>query len=930
MSTLEIYVVANGELARQALNAVAVLLGSATFKTAIKLSILFGILGTAINYIRGKNLAIFARWFITYFFVAIVMLGPKGNIQIIDSSNPGAVYTVANVPYGLGYPAHLITSAAHGLVTSFEEALHLPDDLTYNKTGMLFGSRVFRLSTEFHIINPVVKAELSEYVKNCVLGDILVNKKYSMAELTESPDLENIITRSSSNIRGIYIGGVFKTCQAAGIDLKQHLRSDIKQNGFKIFGKRIFGRFQPDIAAQKLTNALAETYSFFNYGALANDALQIMTQNVLINGIKDGLLSYTAETGATAALLNLSSTQAMERMRMSLATSRNLATYAIPVMHTVLLLLMMGLFPIMILLSFQPSFTSKVLKNYFYTLIWIESWPLMFACLNMIVTFYSKAEVGVAGLTISNINQLALEHSDVANMAGYMMLSIPFISGGLITGMASAFNHAAGYIGSVMQSSASSAASEIASGNIHLGNSSWANVNANKFDTNTSMMHGMATQQLKTGVIRTKRTDGETTYDGSPAISRLPTSTRISDSLSSSYAKQQEAATAATLNEQKTYEESISKSASDLSSFSESLGKSKSLGENFNSRVGASAAASAARMRSTAENISKREGVDVDSVFRGLTNFSQSGAVKADATFSTREIPIGIAATFKASAGAEAKAGFEHLRTNEAATRQNVGNSFNVTAEEAKRFSQDLHKVEEYSKVNHAETSNSEAASHLFQLSTNLNRAKSASAQYSIHKAESERLSSVASLVQQHSGQIDSDLGQEVANYVVSKAGSAEAESMFAGKDRERLESYVQEYISNTGVEKGIIAKYRQNDFGIDPQRRYQEESAAFTSKKNTVEGAYQDKGQEIGAKIQAKNVGVDDKQYDNIVNRAEGGHTDLIDKMTNKEKSLKGEYSVIKQETAANVAQGKEKTKSRAFNMKDGIKADFAKYESN
>ena len=793
MSALPIHVVANGELAKAALNAVVTLLGSSVFASAIKLAILFALIGTAVNYIRGKDIIIFARWFATYFIITMVMLGPKVTVQIIDSSAPGTNYTVANVPYGLGYPASLITSTSYALVSAFEEAFHMPDDLTYNKTGMLFGSKVFKLSTEFNAVNPKVKTEINEYVKNCVLGDILIAKKYSMTDLTESNDLVNLMTKDPSSIRGINIDEKFKTCRDAGHDIKQHLKEDINQNGFRIFGKQLFNRTSPNNAAAKLKSALVDTYGFFNYGSLSNDALQIMTQNVLINGIKDGLLNYTAETGATAALLNLSTTQAMERMRMSLATSRNIATYAIPVMHTVLLLLMLGLFPIIVLLAFQPAFTSQVLKNYFYTLIWIESWPLMFACLNMIVTFYTKAEIGAGGLTINNINQLALEHSDVSNMAGYMMLSIPFISGGLVMGMASAFNHAAGYIGSVMQSSASSAASEVASGNIHLGNSSWANVNANKFDTNTSMMRGMATEQLSTGVIRTTRPDGQVTYDGSHAISKLPTSVKASNVISESLAQQAEAASSAAIQDQKSHDTSITNAISDLSSFSNSLDTRRSMGEHFNTREAASVAQSASDMKTTAENIAKRNNVNVDDVFRGMSNFSQKvdlgGSVFSSASGSM-SIPIkmkGRDIDGKVKAGGEAKLGgtlsTEHFRANEISTKHDISREINVTAEEAKKFSEDYHKVTEYSKASHAETSKSDAASYLKQLSTNLNEAKTASGQHSTHLAESERLSKSASLVKQYSGQIDSDLGQEIANYVVQKEGRNGAENLFAGKD---------------------------------------------------------------------------------------------------------------------------------------------------
>ena len=926
MTTLEMHVVSNGELANAALHAVVTLIHTNTFGTAIKLSILFSIIGAGVNYIRGRDIVIFARWFVIYFTITTLMLAPKVNLQIIDSSNPGTVYSVGNVPYGLAYPAHLITSTAHGLVSIFDGVFSMPDDFSYCKTGMLFGSKLFRLSTEFHIINPETKAQVNEYVKNCVLGDILINKKYSMMDLTESGDLIGTITKNPSKIRGIYIGEVFKTCAAAAIDLKKNLETDINTNGFKIFGKRIFGNPKsatgastavPD--AEKLKTSLHRVYSYFNYGGLSNSALEIMTQNLLVNGIKDGLLNYTAETGATAALLNLSTTQAMERMRMSMATSRNIATYAIPVMHTVLLLLMLSLFPVIILLAFQPSFTVHVLKNYFYTLIWIESWPLMFACLNLVVTFYTKSEIGPASLTISNMNQLALEHSDVANMAGYLMMAIPFISGGLVMGMASAFNSAASYVGGVLQSSASSAASEAASGNISVGNSSWANVNANKFDTNSTLMQGMSTEQLKTGVLRTTRPDGGDVYDSGHAFSKLPVNVRASDLLSESFSSQAEAASSAAIQDQRTYDQSISSAITNLDSLGRSASSSKNMGENSSSREADSYAQSAYDMKSIATNIAERNHLEVNDVFRGLTNFSQSGSLSIGGTIPGKAVRINMV-----DGKFEGKLSTEHLRTNESSTQHNIGRSIDVTAEEARRFSQDMHKVEEYSRTKHIDTNQSETASYLSQLSADLRNARSASEQYSVHKSESERLASSASFVRQHSGQIDSDLNQEIADHTVKVKGRERAEELFGGKNRPEFEAIARDYIHNSGVESKILSAYQNNSSNINPHNKYHLGQANLEAKAgNIIDGHENQKHKNmLDAKVQG--LGVDKRNFEQIKNDIGNQRSKITKNINNAQSARNTTFNEMKTEVTKNIKDGDEKANSWAYNMKDSIKPGF------
>lgn len=46
---------------------------------------------------------------------------------------------------------------------------------------------------------------LSEYVQQCVIGDIMLTHKYSMAELMQSSDPYEIIFRKPSPLRGVIV-----------------------------------------------------------------------------------------------------------------------------------------------------------------------------------------------------------------------------------------------------------------------------------------------------------------------------------------------------------------------------------------------------------------------------------------------------------------------------------------------------------------------------------------------------------------------------------------------------------------------------------------------------------------------------------------------------------------------------------------------------
>jgi conjugal transfer mating pair stabilization protein TraG len=504
-------------------------------------------------------------------------------------------------------------------------------------------------------------------------------------------------------------------------------------------------------------------------------------------------------------------------------------------------------------------------------------------------------------------------------MAGYLMITIPFIAGSLVTGMAYAFNTAAAYIGGVLQSSATSAASEVASGNISLGMASWGNVNANKFDTNASLMRNQSTEQLDNGVLRTTRPDGEPVYDSSHTISRLPVSVKASDMLSESFSSQAEAANSAAIQDQKSYDQSISNAVTDVDSFGKSLGSNQNIGENFTSREAASSAQSASDMRNMAQTIADRNHLDVNDVFKGLVNFSQGGSLGGNATLPGKSLGINIV-----EGKLDGKLSTEHTRVSETTTQHGIGRSIDLTAEEANRFSNDLHKVEEYSKTSHVDTNQSTAASYLSQLSTDLRQARSTSEQHQIHRSESERLSQSASFVKQHSGQIDSDLSQGFADYVVNKEGRAGAESLFGGKDRTKLEAYGKEYVISSGVENQILSTYQQSSSNINPDKQYQSGISSINDKTSNIVADHEKQIEKNIFDANTHGVGVDRYEFQQLQNSVEKHQEGISSNLKQASKDRSEKYGKINTEVNKNLKEGTEKANSSAYNMNKSVKPGF------
>ena len=227
--------------------------------------------------------------------------------------------------------------------------------------------------------------------------------------------------------------------------------------------------------------------------------------------------------------------------------------------------------------------------------------------------------------------------------------------------------------------------------------------------------------------------------------------------------------------------------------------------------------------------------------------------------------------------------------------------------------------MEEYSKTRHAETSSSAMDSHLSQLSTDLRSARTASEHYAVHKSESDRLSNAASYVRQHSGQIDSNLNQEIANHTVRSLGRKEAEELFAGKNRPKLEAVARDYIRTSGIESSIISRYQNSSYGVNHENKYQSGQIKIKSRKESIGDGYETQIQNMNTKKPEFNQ----QQFRKIQDETEKKYENFIDEVK-EVKDIKNEYSKMRDNVANNIEEGESRSKSSAFNMKDSIRPRF------
>lgn len=526
---LEVYAIAGGDWLRGNLNAIAAFMGTSTWSTIEKMCIAISVLIVAGNWVKKHNVMDLIGWVFSLTLVSMLVV-IRTPVQIIDYSNVAQVYEVDNVPIGLAIPASLTTRVGNALIQSYEMVFALPDSVTYSKTGMLFGSNLVAKSTDFLSQNPQITTLFSDYVQNCVMGDIFLNHKYSFEELLNSPDPYTLIFANPSPLRGVFDkNNQFQTCEEASRDLKSALALDTQTGGktWNYYVRQLFGgKPNPDLLFSQM---IGDSYNYF-YSS-GQSAGQIIRQNVTMNALRSGIQSYAARSGDTASLVNMANTSSLEKQRLAQATMGHQALRALPLMQTVIMGLMIGMFPIMVMAAMFNMMTLQVLKGYVFALIWLQTWPLLFAILNSAMAYYAKQN-GVP-VVLSELSQVQLKNSDIATTAGYIAVMIPPLSWGIVKSMGAAFSSAYSHFSSSGLSATSQAASGVVDGNYSFANMQMENVSGYSWGTNSTTSFGQMSRQLANGGMSTQTRDGSMVWDSGGAMSKLPVDINVGRQIAS-------------------------------------------------------------------------------------------------------------------------------------------------------------------------------------------------------------------------------------------------------------------------------------------------------------------------------------------------------------------------------------------------------------
>lgn len=813
MTPLEIYTIAGGDWLRGNLNAIAAFMGTATWSSIEKMCIAFSVLIVAVSWVKKHNIMDLVGWVFSLTLVSMLVV-VRTPVQIIDYSNVAQVYKVDNVPVGLAIPASLTTRVGNALVQSYEMIFSLPDSVTYSKSGMLFGGNLVAKSTDFVSQNPEITTLFSDYVQNCVMGDIFLNGKYTLEELMNSPDPYTLVFSNPSPLRGVFDkNNKFQTCLEASRDLKSALALDSQTGGktWSYYVRQLFGgKPNPDLLFSQM---IGDSYSYF-YSSGQN-AGQIIRQNVTMNALRNGIQSYAARSGDTASLVNIANTTSLEKQRLAQATMGHQALRSLPMMQTVIMGIMIGLFPILIMSAMFNMMTLQVIKGYAFALIWLQSWPLVFSILNSAMAYYAKQN-GVP-VVLSELSQVQLKNSDIATTAGYISMMIPPLTWYMVKNIGAGFSSAYSHFASSGLSSTSQASSGVVDGNYSFSNMQMENVSGYSWGTNSTTSFGQMSRQLGNGAMSTQTRDGSMVWDSGGAMSKLPVDINVGRQIASA---QQQMARESDVQAESAlhgYNSSVTSAWNSLKQFGTNMGTSSSMTSGADNTESSQDSMARSKMMNAVNSYAKANHISRDEAFSQLMDKSLKGTATGEmyggasmkGGFELFGYGGNIEGGVRGSINGSASSGSQDT-VSESGRRANA-NNYDTSSQAVKDFRESSDYFVSKKTSDSGSVTDNNASTQVDQFAASLSSAKNSYDQYTASRTRSHEYSEMASRTESLSGQMNENLTQQFASFVQQRSPQ-NAESILTNTNSPEIasqrETLAREFVK-TQVEPKIDGAYK-------------------------------------------------------------------------------------------------------------------------
>jgi conjugal transfer mating pair stabilization protein TraG len=454
-----------GEILKNIFNAIAMLMNQRSGGIIQPLMMITASIGSVWAISKAFFSSSAQTFLLQFFFPFIAIVGllmvPTATVHIEDVLKNRSE-TVDHVPLLVAKFAELSSSIGYQITRAIENTMHVPDDVSYNSTGMIFGADTAMDISRYKITNADLDKNLRTFCRQCILYDLHLGR-YSIDELKKTTDLWKFLEERTSKVRMIKYTpidsgtspknastGVYLSCKDAIKTMTPYFELE----------KRYYG--QLDVCKNLPLTFQALT-------GLQKDAEELISQQLMMNLLTN---EYSGNNFANA--------RAYVQQRNTYQVVGSLASSSLVTLRAVIEALIYAAFIFVLPLSILPG-GIKFITTWVGLVLWIQLWPPFYAILNYIMQSVAHGYAntilhGVSGLHqgLSFFTSIGLHdlQQDIYALSGYLAASIPFITYAILKGGVGSFVQIAGSVMSPGHSAASTAAAEQTSGNYSFGNTS--------------------------------------------------------------------------------------------------------------------------------------------------------------------------------------------------------------------------------------------------------------------------------------------------------------------------------------------------------------------------------------------------------------------------------------------------------------------------
>ena len=558
--------------------------------------------------------ALFYRFFLPLLVIPHLLMVPTASVKIEDIIKDKS-YKVDNVPLLLAKIAETMSTIGYEFTKKIEDVMHTPNNLTYNKTGMIFGGETSLSFLDYRLTNTALEKNLGRFSRQCVMYDLALGL-YSIDDLKKSTDLWGFLKQNTSKVRMIrYVTGegkqsskrsMYLNCQEA-LDKMSLLFDDEKS----YYAKHEMFKHLP-LTFQALTK-------------VQKTSEELISQQLMMS-----VLSDEFSPSKFASLRAASQQRSTYETMGSLAGSFTL--YARATIESIIY----ASFVFMAAFALLPGGTTFILW-WFKLVIWIQLWPPMFAIINYIMLSaaptssesimrgLSESQCGLSIFTSVGLQDL---HANISAMTGYLSASVAVITFGIVQGGFHSFGQIASSMMSPAHSATTTAAAELSSGNLSYSNVSFGQMS----HQNTTALQTNTAANLSSGYFTENQGTQSTTYSGNEAVFNQGSSNLI-DSINAdrvvgeNLQKAHQVAETQMSAAQMNFTESVSNHSREMSDLTHHLAQSSNLSQSISEREAVDVQSSARYLVSQAESFGSQYGLSDRQSSEALMSASVSTGV---------------------------------------------------------------------------------------------------------------------------------------------------------------------------------------------------------------------------------------------------------------------------------------------------------------